>query len=193
MSHLNMQYLRTFLVMVEEKSSARTASSRDISQENVRHQIGRLEEAVGKRLLERRFPPRQGEAGRTQLTEDGRAFLPKALEAMRAHDRMFDDKFPDLDPRMLASMLAILALETAEAALKGELSKEEMDRIRNSLPGGPAEAVLQARDRGQDPRPAAEVLARLLQEKALAALNHDLSEQERDLIHGVLSASHGDG
>ena len=189
MSYVNMKHLRAFLVVVEKRSTAKTAHCLDISQESVRIQIGQLEETVGKRLLERRFPPKRGEAGRTQLTEDGRAFLPKAIEAMRAHDRMFDDKFLDLDPRMLASMLATLALETAEAALKGELPEEDAERIRNSLTDGLAEAALRARDRRQDPRPAAEMLARLLQEKALAALNHDLSEQERDLIHEVLSGA----
>ena len=183
MSYVNMQYVRTFLVMVDQKNSAKTARSLDISQESVRHQIGQLEETVGKHLLERAVPPKAGEAGRTQLTEAGRAFLPKAIEAMRAHDRMFDDKSLDLDPRMMASTLATLLLEIAEAALKRELSEEDTDRIRKTL---------QARDRGQDPRPAAVVLADLLQEKALAALKHDLSEDERDRLHAVLSAAHAD-
>lgn len=184
MSYVNMQYLRTFLVMAEKKNSTKTADSLDISQESVRFQIGRLEEAVGKHLLERAVPPKRGEVGRTQLTEDGRAFLPKAIEAMQAHDRMFDRHFIALDPRMLASMLATLLLEIAETVLKGELSEEETDRIRKTL---------KVRNRGQDPGPAAEVLARLLQEKALAALKHDLSEDERDRIHEILSGAHGDG
>ena len=184
MSHVNMQYLRTFLVMVEEKGSAKTARRRDISQVSVLVHIGKLEETVGKCLLERAIPPKRGEAGRTQLTEDGRAFLPKAIEAMRAHDRMVDDKFVDLDPRMKASMLATLLLETAEFALKGELSEEDADLVRKTL---------KVRDRGPDPRPAAEVLASLLQEKALAALRHDLSEDERDRLHEILSGAHRDG
>lgn len=188
MSHVNMQYLRTFLVMVEEKNSAKAARRMDISQESVRMQISRLEETVGKRLLERAVPPKTGEAGRTQLTEDGRAFLPKAIDAMRTHDRMFDDKFVDLDPRMMASMLATLLLETAEDCLAGRLSEEDRDLIRKTLPGGLASARP-----GQGPAPAAEVLARLLQEKALAALRHDLSERERDRLHAVLSGTHGDG
>ena len=184
MSHVNMKYLRIFLMMVEQKSSAKTARCLDMNQVSILHNISKLEETVGKRLLQRAVPPKRGEAGRTQLTEDGRAFLPKAIEAMRAHDRMFDDKFVDLDPRMKASMLATLLLETAEFALKGELSEEGADRIRKTL------KVL---DRGPDPRRAAEVLARLLQEKALAALKHDLSEDERDRLHEILSGAHRDG
>lgn len=183
MSYMNMQYLRTFLVMVEQKSSTKTARSQDISQESVRHQIGQLEETVGKCLLERAVPPKPGEAGRTQLTEEGHAFLPRAIEAMRAHDRMFDDNFVDLDPRMMAGVLATLLLEIAEDVVKGELSEEDTDRIRKTL---------KVRDRGGASRRAAEVLVPVLQETALAALKHDLSEDERDRLHAVLSGVRAD-
>ncbi len=184
MSHVNMKYLRTFLVMVEEKRSAKVARRLDIPQANVPNHIGKLEETVGKRLLERAIPPKPGEVGRTQLTEAGRAFLPKAMEVMRAHDRMLDDNFVDLDPRMMAILLAILLLEIAEDVVKGKLSEEDTDRIRKSL---------KVRDRGQASRPAAEVLVPVLQEKALAALRHDLSEVERDHLYEILSGTHADG
>ena len=179
MPHVNMKYLRIFLMMVEQKSSAKTARCLDMNQVSILHSISKLEETVGKRLLQRAVPPKPGEAGRTQLTEDGRAFLPKAIEAMRAHDRMFDDKFVDLDPRMKASMLATILLEIAESDLKGALSEEDADRIRKTL---------KERYRGQDP--ATEEIGRLLQGKALAALKHDLSEEERDHIFAVLSGTH---
>ncbi len=136
MSHVNMKYLRTFLVMVEKKSSAKTARRLDISQESVRLQIGRLERAVGKRLLQRPVPPNPEEMGRTQLTEDGRTFLPKAIAALQAHDRMFDDKSIGLDPRTQVSTLATGLLEKALTALRHDLSEEEADRIHKTLLGG---------------------------------------------------------
>lgn len=136
MSHVNMKYLRTFLVMVEKKSSAKTARCLNISQDSVRLQIGRLERVIGKRLLQRRVPPNPEEMGRTQLTEDGRAFLPKAIAAVQAHDQLFEDKSIGLDPRTQVSMLATGLLEKALTALRHDLSEEEADRIYRTLLGG---------------------------------------------------------
>ena len=142
MSHVNMKYLRTFLVMVEKKSSAKTARSLGISQDTVRLQIGRLEKVVGKRLLQRRLPPNREEMGRTQLTEEGRAFLPKAITALQAHDRIFDDKSVGHDPRTEVSTLATGLLEKALAALRHDLSDEEEDRIyKTLLPNSPPKSL----------------------------------------------------
>ena len=135
MSYVNMKYLRTFLTMVERKSSAKTARCLGISQDSVRLQIGRLERAVGKRLLQRRLPPNREEMGRTQLTEEGRAFLPKAIMALQAHDGMFDDKSVGHDPRTEVSTLVTGLLEKVLATLRHDLSDEEQDYMYKTLLG----------------------------------------------------------
>ena len=91
MPGLNMQYLRTFLMQVEEKSTTMTARRLGISNASVLGHVSKLEEVVGQRLLERRFPPNKAEMGRTRLMEAGRAFQPKAIKAMDAHDRTLGD------------------------------------------------------------------------------------------------------
>ena len=133
MSHVNMKYLRTFLVMIGQKNSAKTAHCLGISQDSVRLQIGRLEKVVGKRLLQRRVPPNPEEMGRTQLTEEGRAFLPKAIMALQAHDRLLEDRSVGHDPRTEVSVLVSGLLEKALAALRHDLSGEERHFIYKTL------------------------------------------------------------
>ena len=125
MPDLNMKYLRTFLIQVEEKSTAKTARRVGVSQNSVTGHIRAVEEAVGQPLLEKRFPPARAEAGRTQLTEAGRAFLPKAIEAMAAHDAMFDDALQIRDPREVSRIVASRLVELALAALRHDLSDDD--------------------------------------------------------------------
>lgn len=133
MPDLNMKYLRTFLIQVEEKSTAKTARRVGVSQNSVTGHLRVVEEAVGRPLLEKRFPPSRAEAGRTQLTEAGRAFLPKAIKAMAAHDAMFDDAFQIQDPREVSRITASRLVELALAALRHDLSEDDQKEISKLL------------------------------------------------------------
>ena len=133
MPGLNMQYLRTFLMQVEEKSTTMTARRLGISNASVLGHVSKLEEVVGQRLLERRFPPNKAEMGRTQLTEAGRAFLPKAIEAMDAHDRMLGNAASNQDPREANRIITLRFLELALAALRHDLSDDDRERLYNGL------------------------------------------------------------
>ena len=82
-----MKFLRTFLALVEERNTAKVAKRLGTAQTNVMNHVVKIEMIVGARLLERNFPPNREEQGRTQLTEAGRQFLPKAIAAMRAHEQ----------------------------------------------------------------------------------------------------------
>ena len=133
--HMNMKFLRTFLTLVEERSTAKVSVRMGTVQGNVMHHITRVERAVGAQLLERRLPPNRKEQGRKQLTEAGRQFLPKALAAMSAHDRLFDDVPIGNDPREASRIIAVQFLETALAALRHDLSEEERQRLYENLTG----------------------------------------------------------
>ncbi len=133
MPDLNMKYLRTFLVLVEEKSTAKTAHRLGMHQTNVLSHISKVEEAFGEPLLQRRLPPNQAEQGRTQLTEAGLAFLPKAIALMRSHDQMFGDteidwRSPEIDRAIAADLLKM-----ASDALKHDLSDDDRIRIYTTL------------------------------------------------------------
>lgn len=133
MLDVNIKFLRSFLVLVEERSSARAGHRLGIPQSRVRDHIAALEKVVGKRLLERRSPADRPETGRTHLTEDGRAFLPKAIEVMRAYNRMFDDMPVGVDQREHNRTIALGLMEMALAALKHDLSDEDRERIDSLL------------------------------------------------------------
>lgn len=133
MPDLNMKYLRTFLMQVEEKSTAKTARRLGVTQNTVTGHLRAVEEAVGQTLLEKRFPPARAEAGRTQLTEAGRAFLPKATKAMAQHDAMFDDAYQLQDPREFSRIAASRLVELALAALRHDLSDDEQKEISKLL------------------------------------------------------------
>lgn len=133
MPDLHMKYLRTFLVLVEEKSTTTTASRLGMSQASILGHISKVEEVVGQPLLERRYSPNAAERGRTKLTEAGRVFLPKAIAAMRSHDQMFggatvDYTSPEIDTAIAADLLRI-----ASAALKHDLSDDDRKRIYTAL------------------------------------------------------------
>ena len=87
-----MRYLRSFLAMAEERSSARAARRLGISRQSVTEHVRAVEKSIDRTLLQTCWPREPRQVGRTQLTEAGLAFFPKAVRAMRAHDAMFDDR-----------------------------------------------------------------------------------------------------
>lgn len=133
MPDMNMKYLRTFLIQVEERRTLKTARRLGVSTTSVLGHLSAVEKLVGQRLLERGIPPVSGEAGRTQLTEAGRAFLPKAITAMGAHDLMFTDEFRERNPREDSRIIAMRLLEMALAALRHDLSEADRERLYNTL------------------------------------------------------------
>ena len=133
MPDLNMKYLRTFLILIEERSTAKTARRLGVSQNSVTGHLRAVETAVGQPLLEKRFPPSRAEAGRTQLTEAGRTFLPKAIKAMAQHDAMFDDAYQIQDPREISRIAASRLVELALAALRHDLSDDDQKEISKLL------------------------------------------------------------
>ena len=117
MANINMKHLRSFLAMAEERSSARAALRLGIPRQSVTQHVLAVEKSVGRTLLETSWPREPRQVGRTQLTEAGRAFFPKAVRALRAHDELFDDRPCGESPsetrlEMLQSLLE-LALDTA--------------------------------------------------------------------------------
>ena len=135
MSNVNIKFLRTFLALVEERSTAKTARRIGMVKTNVLGHVAAIEKIIGERLLERRFPPSPAEMGRTQLTEAGRAFLPKAVEAVRAHDKMFADAPVGQDSREVDRAIAAGLLELARDALRHDLSDDDRKRIYDTLLG----------------------------------------------------------
>ena len=132
---VNIKFLRTFLTLVEERSTKQAGHRLNMSKSNVLLHISGLEKVVGVQLLERRFPPYREEMGRTQLTEAGRAFLPKAMEAVRAHDRLFDDASLKSDPREQNWAIATQFIEMALAALRHDLSEKDRMWLYDTLAG----------------------------------------------------------
>jgi len=135
-----MRFLRSFLAVVEERSSARAAQRLGLPRQSVTQHVAAVEKAVGRQLLETGYPREPRQVGRTQLTEQGRIY-PKALAAMRAHDELFDDRVVEQDPRDLR--LAILhgllelALDTARNNLADADRKLVNDILLNAgLQGG---------------------------------------------------------
>ena len=134
-THVNMKFLRTFLALVEERSTAKVSVRIGTAQSNVMQHVTNVERAVGAQLLERRIPSNQQEQGRTQLTEAGRQFLPKALAAMSAYDRLFDDAPIGNDPREASRIIALQLIENAIAALRHDISDEQLKRLYDNLIG----------------------------------------------------------
>ena len=128
MPDVTIKSLRSFVAVVEERSTAKAARRLGIPQSRIRDQVTALEKAIGHRLLERRFPINRAETGRTQLTAEGRAFLPKAVEVVRAYDRMFDAP-TGLDLRERNRAMAGRLMEMALAALNHDLSDGDQERI----------------------------------------------------------------
>jgi len=141
MATMNMRFLRSFLAVVEERSSARAAHRLGLPRQSVTQHVAAVEKVVGHQLLEAGYPREPRQVGRTQLTEQGRVFYPKAVKALRAHDELFDDRAAEQDPRDLR--LAILhgllelALDTARNNLADADRKLVNDILLNTgLQGG---------------------------------------------------------
>ena len=134
MPNVNVKYLRTFLVLVEERSSTRTAHRLRMTRPSVLNHIAALEKVLGRRLFERRLPPERAGTGRTQLTDAGRALLPKAAEVVRAHDRLFadapvgQDAWEEVDRAVAAGLI-----ELARDALRHDLSDDDRKQIHEIL------------------------------------------------------------
>ena len=134
MQNVNVKFLRTFLALVEERSTAKAARRLGMTRPSVLNHIAALEKVLGRRLLERRFPPKRAETGRTQLTDAGRALLPKAAEVVRAHDRLFADVPVGQDAREEADRAVAAGLiELARNALRRDLSEDDRKRIHEIL------------------------------------------------------------
>ncbi len=91
MQHMNMKYLRSFLAFVDARSATKAAHSLGVTRQNVSFHVAQVEKVAGAPLLEKPpwRPAGSNETGRTQLTIAGRAFLPRARAALRAHDDLF--------------------------------------------------------------------------------------------------------
>ena len=133
MPNVNIKFLRTFLVLVKERSTAETARRMGMSKANVLTHVDAIEKIVGKRLLERRFPPNLAERGRTQLTQAGRVFLPNAVEAVQAHDMMFVDAAVEQNSREVNQAIAAGLMELALGALRHDLPDDDQKRIHDIL------------------------------------------------------------
>ena len=92
-----------------------------------------MEKAVGRQLLEVGYPREPRQVGRTQLTEQGRLFYPKALKALRAHDELFDDRTAEQDPRDLRLAMLHGLLELALDAARNNLTASDRKLVNDIL------------------------------------------------------------
>lgn len=127
MPDLNVKNVRAFVAVVRERSTTKAAHRCGISRAGIVSRLQSLERTLDMKLLERSFPPNKAETGRTQLTAEGMALLPKAVELLRAHDALFGAPTGS-DPREMDRILAVGLLELAVTALRQDLS--DADRIR---------------------------------------------------------------
>ena len=128
MPDINTKFLRAFLAVVDERNTTRAAQRLGVLPTTLTKQIRALEAAVGYTLLERSLPPNKLTQGRTQLTEAGLSFLPRAIEAMRAIDALFDAPAAP-DQREADRAMAAGLLELALTALRQDLSEDSRDWI----------------------------------------------------------------
>ena len=130
---MNMKHLRSFLAMAEERSSARAARRLGLPRQSVTQHVAAVEKSVGRQLLETAWPREPRQIGRTQLTDYGLGFFPKAARAMRAHDEMFEERPAEEDPR--DARLAVLhgLLELALDAAGNSLSEPERKSVGDLL------------------------------------------------------------
>ena len=92
-----------------------------------------MEKAVGRQSLETAWPREPRQVGRTQLTECGLAFLPKAVGALRAHDALFDDRPEAPDPCDVRLAVLHGLLELALDAARNNLSEPERKALDDLL------------------------------------------------------------
>lgn len=81
-------WLRTWVEVVDAGGFSKAAELIHLSQPRVSAHIANLERALGRTLIERRVRP-------LELTEDGRALLPKARAVLNAADDLSDDRDDD--------------------------------------------------------------------------------------------------
>ena len=132
MSDATVKFLRVFLVLVEERSTAKAARRLGSTRPGIPIHIAAMERALGRRLPDRRFPPERAGTGRMQLTEVGRPLLPKATGT--ACDRPFVDAPVRQDAREVNWTVAAGLMELASHALRHDLPDEDRRRIREILP-----------------------------------------------------------
>ena len=133
MAAMNMRFLRSFLAVVEERSSTRAAQRLGLPRQSVTQHVAAVEKAVGRKLLEAGYPREPRQVGRTQLTEQGRLFYPKALAAMRAHDGLFEDRTLEQDPRDLRLAVLHGLLELALDAARNNLAAADRQLVDDIL------------------------------------------------------------
>ena len=133
MPTMNMKHLRSFLTMVEEKSSARAADRLGIPRQSVTQHVRSVEELICRCLLETAWPREPRQVGRIQLTEAGLAFFPKAVRAMRAHDALFEERPSEPDPRDVRLAILHGLLELALDATRHDLSNADRKSLDDLL------------------------------------------------------------
>ena len=133
MAAMNMRFLRSFLAVAEERSSVRAAQRLGLPRQSVTQHVAAVEKAVGLKLLEAGYPREPRQVGRTQLTEQGRVFYPKALAAMRAHDDLFEERVVEQDPRDLRLAVLHGLLELALDAARNNLADADGKLLNDIL------------------------------------------------------------
>lgn len=78
---LNIRWLRSFIAIVDQGSASKAAEATGVSQPTVSVHMGKLQDALGRTLFERR--------GRLLLSEAGEALLPRARRVVLLHDELF--------------------------------------------------------------------------------------------------------
>ena len=149
--NMNIKYLRSFLATVQERSTAKAAQRLGLSRNSLAHHVAAVEEVVGQPLLEAPWPREARQVGRTQLTEHGLVFFPRAVRALRAHDELFDDRPAEQDPRDARLTLLHGLLELTLDAARNNLTEADRRLIdelllnaRLQTPGIPASRIRKA-------------------------------------------------
>lgn len=123
--------LRTFVAIVDTGSFAGAATAVGRTPSAVSMQIRRLEDATGRRLLNR-------SARGVQLTSSGEMLLMHAREILEAHEAAFDALMSERAPRALAIGLPDAFLESVLSPLLGELIDRFPDtNLRVQVEGSP--------------------------------------------------------
>ena len=101
-ANLPIQWLRSFIAVAELGSGIRAAREAGISQPTVSLHIGKLEETLGRTLIDRRRSLR--------LSKAGKALLPRARHVVGLHDDLFLDEAPveDVVERQRAKAVSLL-------------------------------------------------------------------------------------
>jgi DNA-binding transcriptional LysR family regulator len=148
---IDLESVRLFILAVDLGSMTRAAEAAGTVQPVVSQRLKTLEQQLGRRLLDR--TPRL-----LRLTEDGRAFLPKARELLAKHDEAV--AFPDapsvhfvlaasdhaIGTRLMPAIRAISAVLPAHATLEVHLGFSH--DVRQRFLSGEADAAIIRRNGG---------------------------------------------